>query len=164
MKKFMTIVLAMSLVAMFAVDAQAKWKQKHRNKIRKGRGAVKAVLQELQEGDDPTGLGSGDAAGFVVLNTNDEGVLIVNVKVKRGAADAAFDVTVTIDGIPTIAGQLATNKKGKGAAHFKLDVSGAYPGESIEVQVAVLPAEAGETLGYTTAAQTVPLKPLAEPV
>jgi len=162
MKKFVTVALALTVLASFAVDAQAK-RNRHNHRYRHRRGAEKVGLFELLEGDDPGAQGTGDKAGFAVLNTTAEGVLIVNVKIKGGVAETTYNVTVTIDGVPTVVGQVTTNKKGKGTGHFEVDVSASYPGESIEVQVAVTPAGESVTLGYSSTPVPVALKPMDVP-
>ena len=70
--------------------------------------------------------------GFVVLNTNAKGDLIVQVAVKGATSDATYNIWVNQDpgacplSTPTAPDALTTNKKGNGNAHVKIDrVAGA---------------------------------------
>jgi len=162
MKRFLILALALAIVATVVLDAQARRSgENHRYKHR--RGAEKVRLMELLGGDDPNTQGSGDKAGFAVLRTNGEGNLLVRVKLKGAESGEVFNVTVVIDGTPTVIGQVTTNAKGKGEAQFVVDVSGSYPADSINVQVRVLPAGSSATLGYTSTTVAVPLASLDTP-
>ena len=92
-----------------------------------GRGAGKAPFYdsedyECDEGASDTG---GSTYGFVIMNTNAEGDLIVQVSLKGATPDATYDIWVNqypgdcptsmIDSL-----SLSTNVKGNGNAHVKV--------------------------------------------
>ena len=93
-----------------------------------GAGAGKAMLYDSVSYDCETGAGdiSGQTYGFVILNTNGNGDLIVEVSLKGATPKATYDVWVNQDpgacplGAPTALGALVTNAKGNGNAHVEI--------------------------------------------
>ncbi len=117
-------------------------------------GAVKTGLYERMAEDPPNGPGSGDLSGFAIINVDpcDE-ILMVNVKLRHGDPQTAYDVYVKVNGAVTLVGTLMTNPVGIGTAQFYLDAS-MYagpegPGE-IDVQVVVKPEGTSAIIGYAT--------------
>lgn len=122
-------------------------------------GAVKTGLYERQTGDDPAGPGSGDWVGFVVLNTDCEGMLCANVVVK-GLPEGTYDVYLKINGpAPGVAATIDVNAKGKGQVRVSKAVGLAEEkGETIAVQVVVKTGLGGAIVGSATDTEDVPLK------
>ena len=93
-----------------------------------GAGAGKAMLYNSASFDCETGAGdtSGPTYGFVILNTNGNGDLIVEVSLKGATSKATYDIWVNQDpgacplAVPTAPGALMTNAKGNGNAHVKI--------------------------------------------
>lgn len=94
-----------------------------------GSGAGKAALYNSEAFTCPMGATdlTGRVYGFVVLNTNRDGDLIVQVSLKRATPDADYDIWVNQDpgGCPlteaTAIGALHTNRVGNGNAHLKIE-------------------------------------------
>lgn len=93
-----------------------------------GSGAGKASLYD-SEGYTCLGGASettGPTYGFVILNTNASGDLIVQVALKGATANATYDIWVNQDpgacplDFPTAPGALTTNDDGNGNAHVKI--------------------------------------------
>lgn len=117
-------------------------------------GAVKTNLYERMEGDPPNGPGSGDLAGFAIINVDPcTEMLMVNTKLAAGEGDTIYDVYVKTNGAVQLVGTLMTNPVGRGTAQFYLDAS-AYAGEegpgAIEVQVVVKPEGTSAIIGFAT--------------
>lgn len=95
-----------------------------------GKGAGKAPLYDTAAGftcaDGATDT-AGPTFGFAVMNINRSGDLIVQASVKRGTANATYDIWVNQDpgacplGAPQFAGALTTNRRGNGNAHVTID-------------------------------------------
>ena len=96
-----------------------------------GAGAGKAFLYEAPDRDQYTCAdGAIDLTdgpyGFVVMNTNARGDLIIEVSLKGATPDAAYDIWVNqYPGAcplssPTSAAALTTNRRGNGNAHLKV--------------------------------------------
>jgi len=91
-----------------------------------GAGAGKAPLFRSEAYTCPAGAGAttGPRYGFVVMNTNAHGDLIVQVSVKRAEPDTTYDIWVNQDpgacplGSATLVGALTTNRMGNGNAHL----------------------------------------------
>ena len=94
-----------------------------------GSGAGKAKLYDSEAFTCPMGATdlTGRVYGFVVLNTNRDGDLIVQVSLKRATPHADYDIWVNQDpgGCPlaeaTAIGVLHTNRVGNGNAHLKIE-------------------------------------------
>jgi len=94
-----------------------------------GAGAGKAALYDTVLGFTCE-LGATDLSdgpyGFVVMNTNARGDLIIEVSLKGATADATYDIWVNqYPGAcplssPTAPGALTTNGRGNGNAHLKV--------------------------------------------
>ncbi len=128
-----------------------------------GMGAVKTGLYERVGGEAPGAPGApgnGDWVGFVVANTDCEGMLWVNVVVK-GLAEGTYDVYVKTAGpySGAILGQIKVNAKGKGQLQVSKEVGLAEEkGETIPVQVVVKTGAGDAIVGAATATEDVPLK------
>ena len=93
-----------------------------------GAGAGKASLYDSDPCTYPGGASdtSGPTYGFVIINTNDSGDLIVEVALKGAIANATYDVWVNQYpggcplSSPTDPGAITTNKKGNGNAHVEI--------------------------------------------
>jgi len=121
-------------------------------------GAVKTGLYDRQEGDDPTGPGSGKCVGFPVVNTNCEGVLSANVVV-NGLSEGTHDVYLKVNGSGVNVGTITVSKTGRGQAQVMKNVGiAAEKGETITVQVVVKTGPGGAIVGAATATVDVALK------
>lgn len=131
-----------------------------------GMGAVKTGLYARVGGEGPADPGSGDWVGFVVLNTDCEGVLWANVVVK-GLEEGEYDVYVKTSG--PFSGHLldtvCVNAQGNGAVQVSTEVGTAEArDETVPVQVVVKVGDGGDIVGAATATEDVPLKsPCDEP-
>ena len=167
MRKLLTVGIALGLLACLSFEAQAKndkpkknLKNNRNHDRHRHKGAVKPVLYVLQ---GP--ILTDEKVGKVKLNTNAEGILIVNVLLKDGTPDTDFNVTVTINGVAADGGGLSTNRKGKGNAHAEIELDASvYEGDPETVIVSVLvEPDSDPTAGtYATNTVNVPLKPLAD--
>jgi len=89
-------------------------------------GAGKAPLFNSEAYTCPAGAGAttGPRYGFVVMNTNARGDLIVQVSVKRAEPNTTYDIWVNQDpgacplASATSVGALTTNRMGNGNAHL----------------------------------------------
>ena len=151
MRRFLVCAVVTALVfGCFASVAQAG----------KGRGAVKTDLIER--------TADGDVAGWVVLNTNAKGILIVRAKLADNMPDTDFTIWVVVDGLWLEAdlGTLSTNRRGKGLGRLKLDLADYLPADYAEdnVQVRVVVdnwypgVPTPPYVGYATSEEDVPLK------
>lgn len=125
-----------------------------------GMGAVKTGLYARVGGEGPADPGSGDWVGFVVLNTDCEGVLSANV-VAKGLDEGAYDVYVKTSGPYSgqLLGTLHVNARGNGAVQVSTDVGTAEErGETVPVQVVVKTGSAAAIVGAATATEDVSLK------
>jgi len=149
MKKAIALCLVMLVAGGFAIAGNGN-----------GMGAVKTGLYERDGTEGPADPGSGAWSGFVVLNTDCEGMLWANVVVK-GLDEGTYDVYIKTSG-PTsgvLVGTVTVNKKGKGQAQFSQDVGVAdEKGDTVAVQVVVKQGDSGAILGAATATVDVPLK------
>ena len=157
MRRFLVCAVVTALVfGCFASVAQAG----------KGRGAVKTELRERTDPGDT--YGSGPVAGWVVLNTNAKGILIVRAKLADNMPDTDFTIWVVVDGLWLEAdlGTLSTNRRGKGLGRLKLDLADYLPADYAEdnVQVRVVVdnwypgVPTPPYVGYATSEEDVPLK------
>jgi len=131
-----------------------------------GRGAVKTDLRERTDTGDT--YGSGPVAGWVILNTNARGILIVTAKLADNMPDTDFTVWVVVNGTWMSAdlGTLSTNRRGKGVGHLKLDLADYLPADyaedTVPVRVVVDNWYPGNMplpyIGYATYEEDVPLK------
>ncbi len=93
-----------------------------------GAGAGKAPLYNSGSFSCSAGAGatSGPTYGFVILNTNARGDLIVQVSLKGATPNATYDIWVNQHpgacplSAATAPGALTTNSRGNGNAHVKL--------------------------------------------
>ena len=85
-------------------------------------GAVKIELSEYVE------EGNGSRAGWILLNTNTDGQLLVEVHLEQGDPLRYFDVRVTVNDElhEEDVVWLITNEQGKGNAHLSLSID-EYP-------------------------------------
>lgn len=121
-------------------------------------GAVKTGLYERQDGDDPTGPGSGKLVGFAVVNTNCEGVLAANVVV-NGLSEGTHDVYLKVNGRGHLVGTITVSKKERGQARVMWNVGIAdEKGDMITVQVVVKQGAGGAVVGAATATVDLALK------
>ena len=94
-----------------------------------GAGAGKALLYDSNTFTCATGATafSDGPYGFVVLNTNANGDLIIQVSLKGATPNATYDIWVNQDPgacplpAPTAPDVLMTNRKGNGNVHLKID-------------------------------------------
>jgi len=110
-----------------------------------GNGAVKTPVWD-----------GGNEVGWAILNTDCEGILIVNVHLGDGLADEEFTVRLNGD----VIGSLQTNRKGKGNFYTELDLPDDV-GESVDVRVALIatiPGDIPAVVRYRTDLVTVPVK------
>ena len=132
-----------------------------------GKGAVKTDLR-LRTAPEDT-YGSGPVAGWVILNTNAEGMLIVTAKLMDDMPDMDFAVWVVVNGrwLAADLGTLSTNGRCRGVGHLKLDladygVDETYTEDTVPVRVVVDNWYPGSTplpyLGFATSEEDVPLK------
>ena len=109
-------------------------------------GAVKTPLWEGE-----------NQVGWVVLNTDCDGHLIVVVHLDQGRGDEDFATVAVICGTVSPAlGTLTTNGQGKGNLHSKVDLPPDAEG-STSARVHLTPESAGRPL-YTTDVVEVPVK------
>jgi len=116
-----------------------------------GNGAVKAGLQEVTPG---TG-----ERGFVVLNTDDEGFLVVNAHVKAGIPNMEFRAQVWINDelVLDVPAALTTNGTGNGAYYVEVDL----PDDAVDAVAVKVRLEAvveGVPTQYDTPAVPVVVK------
>lgn len=93
-------------------------------------GAVKVELYEC-------GLeSSGSRAGWLLLNTNNAGQLIVELHLEQGDPLTWFDVCVTVNNEMHAedVGELVTNDQGKGNVHLALPID-EYPQDPYEPDI-----------------------------
>ena len=99
-----------------------------------GAGAGKAPFYDSNSYTCPGGAGdtTGPTFGFVILNTNANGDLIVQVALKGSTPNATYDIWVNQNpggcplGAPTADDALSTNSKGNGNTHLEIQrVAGA---------------------------------------
>ena len=131
-----------------------------------GKGAVKADLRLRTDPGDT--YGSGPVAGWVILNTNAEGILIVTAKLGDNSPDMDFTIWVVVDGtwLAEDLGNMSTNGQGKGVGHLKLDLAdylpAGYAEDTVPVRVVVDNWYPGVPtppyLGFATYEEDVPLK------
>lgn len=155
MKRLAIICTVVGLIIALSVPALAD-----------GLGAVKTALRERTDPQDR--YGSGPEVGWVIANTDAEGLLIVNAHLDAGEPDTSFTVWVVINGMwmEEDLGELATNAMGKGNANLKLElakyVPEAYGEDTIDVRVVVDNWYPGDTptpyIGYATSEVKVSLK------
>lgn len=128
-----------------------------------GEGSMGAVKTDLRTRTDPGDTyGSGPVAGFAILNTNADGNLIVNARLKSGQADTMFYLWVVIDGSNQgVVASLMTNRKGKGGACVELPLPDPMA-ETVDVRVVVDNWSPGNMplpyVGYATSEETLPVK------
>lgn len=157
MKKIIILGLVLLMVVVFATTVLFAIEQE-------GIGAVKLVLNEREPGNPKGGAGTGPEIGWAIVNTNDDGELIVQVHLDEGAPGKLFGVYIKVNGEahwPTPDVQLTTNSKGKGNAHVILNLTDEYKpytGETINVQVVALLLPENSFVGYATDTEPVPLK------
>ena len=90
-----------------------------------GAGAAKMPLWDSRDFTyDGGAVTTDDAYGFVILNTNASGELIVNFVLKGAAADAVFKLFINqVNGsgiVDQTTSELTNNSQGNGNAHFNL--------------------------------------------
>ena len=131
-----------------------------------GKGAVKTDLRERTDPGDT--YGSGPVAGWVILNTNAEGMLIVTAKLTDEMPETDFTIWVVVDGtwLAEDLGSMTTNRNCKGVGHLKLDLAdylpADYPEDTVPVRVVVDNWYPGSMplpyVGFATSEEDVPLK------
>jgi len=153
MKKIIILGLVLLMVVVFATTVLFAIAQE-------GIGAVKVVLTERIEGDtDSNAPGSGDPAGWAIINTTADGKLQVQVHMYNAPEDT-YDLYVCTS--PPYSWNLyvlTTNENGIGNAHVELDI----PEHNLEigqleVKVVVKIGSGGAIAGYTNGLTEVPLK------
>ncbi len=144
MKRTLAVITVLVLVSGFAIG--------------KGRGRMGAVKTGLTSRDEQNYPG----AGWVVLNTNSEGIVKANVHLQGATPGDTYAIFIVVgsrwegvDGSITI----QENGKGAGIAVDDLTMDEIMAGE-IDVRVAVHPESGNSSTGYTSAVVTLPVKPL----
>jgi len=128
MKKVLFVLVIVALLIMPSV-ASAKRPVGKGGGAGNGRGAVKAPLYDsvgyaCDGGAKDT---SGPTFGFVIMNTNGRGDLIVQVSLKGATPNATYDIWVNQEpgacplAAPTSPGALTTNIRGNGNAHVEVE-------------------------------------------
>ena len=152
MKKIIILGLVLLMVVVFATTVLFAIAQE-------GIGAVKVVLTERREGDGSNDPGSGDPAGWAIINTTADGKLQVQVHMYN-APEGTYDLYVCTS--PPYRWNLyvlTTNENGIGNAHVELDIPEYnLEIEQLEVKVVVKIGSGGAIVGYTNGLTEVPLK------
>ena len=134
MKKLVVFSLVLAImISLVGIPVEAKSDS--------AKGAVKAGLTELWT-ESPV-------VGSVVLNTTDEGILIVVIKVEDLPNLDNYDVRVWVnprDHYYTFEDVLSTNSKGKGTANLKVTLPDNLTGPTIGVWVVFRQSMAGQTM------------------
>jgi len=120
-KRLLTVLMVVVLVLGLSQSALAKGKPV-------GSGSGKAKLYNSEAGTCPDGATdtTGQVYGFVVMNTNRAGDLIVTVSLKRATPNAVYDIWVNQDpggcplAAPTAVGAIRTNRVGNGNGYVKI--------------------------------------------
>lgn len=123
MKRLLTLLLVVVLVLGMTSSALAKGPGKP-----VGSGAGKANLYNSDACTCSEGALdlAGKVSGFVVMNTNRAGDLIVTVSLKRATPNVLYDIWVNQDpgacplGAPTVVGAVRTNRMGNGNGFVKI--------------------------------------------
>ena len=119
-KTLRVLVIALALVGIMVVPALAGPPA--------GAGAGKAPLYDSSGFTCPGGAFAteGPTFGFVIMNTNARGDLIVQVSLKGATPDATYNIWVNQDpgtcplSLPTAPDALTTNGRGNGNVHVKV--------------------------------------------
>jgi len=131
MKRILIVAMVLVLVLSIAQSAVAKGKPVHVGAGKYdpiGAGARKVMLYNSEgfECDEGAVDTTGEVYGFVILNTNSSGDLIIQVSLKGAPPDAEYDLWVNQDPgacpleEPTVEAALLTNQVGNGKFHYAM--------------------------------------------